>query len=78
MGGVLVAEMSSSFRRISSRSLGYSSNRSAKPVTQDSRNNKLCKKRKENEVLTVSPYIKPIITKYLLSFPYSIKQILTV
>lgn len=31
MGGVLVVEMSSSFSLISSRSFGYSSNRSAKP-----------------------------------------------
>lgn len=35
MGGVLVLEMSSSFSLISSRSLGYSSNRSARPETQE-------------------------------------------
>lgn len=34
IGGVFVVEMSSSLSRISSRSLGYSSNRSARPVTQ--------------------------------------------
>lgn len=42
MGGVLVAEMSSSLRRISSLSLGYSSNRSAKPESQDTRIDQLC------------------------------------
>lgn len=35
IGGVLVLEISSSFSLISSRSLGYSSNRSARPETQE-------------------------------------------
>uniref|UniRef100_A0A182QAG3 Uncharacterized protein n=1 Tax=Anopheles farauti TaxID=69004 RepID=A0A182QAG3_9DIPT len=34
MGGVAVSAISSSFRRISSRSFGYSSNRSAKPTSR--------------------------------------------